>query len=113
MPNSSTRAADAAIADLHDDAAFVAEEVRSFAKAEAGDAAATLQSAFAQLEDQVAAVVAQARKRARQVSADLDQRLHEHPLTGVGVGIAIGLVLAMMLNGRTVIYVKERPQGRA
>jgi ElaB/YqjD/DUF883 family membrane-anchored ribosome-binding protein len=107
MPTRTHPASDSLEA-LEDDAVAVAKEARSFAKAEAGEAAASLQGAFAQLEDQVSTVVAEARKRARQVSDDLDKRLHERPLTGVGVGIVIGLLLATILGGRTVIYVKER-----
>ncbi len=73
-----------------------------------GDVADKVTASFSQLRDQTQGAVDRAAGAARSVRATVDPFVRERPYAAVGLGVAVGLLIGLLMAGRgpKVIYLK-------
>lgn len=73
------------------------------------EAVGSLEDTYHQVSEDAVRLMRRARRQASLGYAELEERLKEQPILGVGIGVVIGMLVAMTLTGgpRTVI-VRDR-----
>lgn len=80
------------------------------AKGKLNQVAGTVQDKVGQVKEQAQDALEQARAKAEDAYGDLETYVREKPAASVGVALAAGLVLGLLLRGGTrTVYVAARP----
>ena len=95
--------------DAQDGVGGLTGDTKTQAKGKLNEAAGSLQSAYGRVKDRTQDAVEQAIDQTQGVYEDITQFLRGRPVVGVGIGMDVGLLLALALGGgRRTIYLKER-----
>jgi ElaB/YqjD/DUF883 family membrane-anchored ribosome-binding protein len=96
-----------------------ANQLKGGARKAVGKAQSTLDGFAGQVADRVTKVGEQTRavydktsRQAREVAQRVEPMVHERPYSSLGVALATGVILGLLLNSRgpKIIYVKPPPQ---
>ncbi|WP_158916163.1 CsbD family protein [Caulobacter sp. S45] len=78
------------------------------AKGKLNEVTGSVQNAYGKARDQAQDVVDQARDRAQDAYSDLEQFVRDQPHVALGIGVAVGLALGLMLaRSRKIVYLRE------
>jgi hypothetical protein len=94
---------------VQDEAQARVEEAAARARGRLAEAAGSLEATYRQVSEDTARLMHDAKDQATQRYAELEARIKEQPIVGVGLGVLIGLVLAITLSsGPRTVVIRER-----
>ena len=95
--------------EIQEDVYSDVEDAAARAHSRLAEAAGSLEETYHQVSEDAVKLMRQARRQASRQYAELEERLKEQPILGVGLGVVIGMLVALTLTGgpRTVI-VRDR-----
>lgn len=92
--------------DVEDAAGAAASEARS----RLTSAAAQLEQTYTKVSEDAAKLMHDAREEATKRYAELEERLKQQPLMGIGLGVMLGMLLTVALSGNKTVVIRERPR---
>jgi ElaB/YqjD/DUF883 family membrane-anchored ribosome-binding protein len=94
---------------VQDEAQTRVEDAAARARGRLAEAAGSLEATYRQASEDTARLMREAKDQATQRYAELEARIKEQPIVGVGLGVLIGLVLAITLSsGPRTVVIRER-----
>jgi hypothetical protein len=92
------------------DAYSGAAEAAADARSRLTQAAAQLEQTYTKVSEDAARLMRDAREEATKRYAELEERLKQQPLMGIGLGVMLGMLLTVAMSGNKTIVIRERPR---
>jgi ElaB/YqjD/DUF883 family membrane-anchored ribosome-binding protein len=85
------------------------ESAAERARGRLAQAAGQLEATYRRASEDAAKAMQEAQKQLQQRYTELEARIRQDPVTGVGIGVLIGVVMTLMLSsGPRTIVIRER-----
>ena len=67
-------------------------------------------SAFGEVQNAVGDLANEAANSVQSAYGNAKEIVRQRPITGIAIGVGLGLLLAHLLGGQKTVYIRERPR---